>query len=134
MSKGGARHTAKPEVDEGLLVSLFSEQRSSLQHVGSYERISRSQACNPKGLIDLLPLTKGLVKLEPTCEIHTQCLRKALFQVWVESGKTWSLAVPHEKVGKLLFAIMCCKIDSAATARGCEYDCKEGTASRCPKG
>ena len=111
MSKGGARHTAKPEVDEGLLVSLFSEQRSLLQHMGSYERISRSQACNPKGLIDLLPLTKGLVKLEPTCEIHTQCLRKALFQVLLEhpalnntqfSGAVW-VGLKVERLGVLQY-------------------------------
>ena len=111
MSKGGARHTAKPEVDEGLLVSLFSEQRSLLQHMGSYERISRSQACNPKGLIDLLPTTKGLVKLEPTCEIHTQCLRKALFQVLLEhpalnntqfSGAVW-VGLKVERLGVLQY-------------------------------
>ena len=111
MSRGGARHTPKPQVDEGLLVSLFAEHKSLVQHMGSYERISRSQACNPKGLMDLLPLTKGLVNLEPTCEIHTQGLRKALFQLLLEhpslnnthfSGSVW-VGLKVERIGVLQY-------------------------------
>ena len=45
------------------------------------EKISRSQACDPKGLWVCLPLLKGLVELSPICEIHGACLRQAMFQV-----------------------------------------------------
>ena len=61
--------------------------------------------------MDLLPLTKGLVNLEPTCEIHTQGLRKALFQLLLEhpslnnthfSGSVW-VGLKVERIGVLQY-------------------------------
>ena len=111
MNKGGYRHTAKPQVDQGLLMKVFSNNSNLLGNMGVYERISRSQGCDPKGLIKLLPLIKGLVELEPTCEIHQSCLRKAIFATLLEDGSLndskWSGAVwtgmKTERVGVLLF-------------------------------
>ena len=74
-SKGGPRHTCKPHVDSGLLMRVFSNNSSLLQNLGTYERISRNQACDPKGLLHLWPLIDGLVELEPTCEVHPTCLK-----------------------------------------------------------
>ena len=61
--RGGNRHSAKPHVDEGLLMQVFSLHLSLLQHMGIYETTSTNQAVNPKGLFKLLPLIKGLVQL-----------------------------------------------------------------------
>ena len=111
MNKGGYRHTSKPQVDQGLLMKVFSNNSNLLGNMGIYERISRSQGCDPKGLIKLLPLIRGLVELEPTCEIHQSCLRKAIFSILLEDGalndSKWSGAVwtgmKEERVGVLLF-------------------------------
>lgn len=111
MNKGGYRHTSKPQVDQGLLMKVFSNNSNLLGNMGIYERISRSQGCDPKGLIKLLPLIRGLVELEPTCEIHQSCLRKAIFSILLEdgtlNGSKWSGAVwtgmKVERVGVLLF-------------------------------
>ena len=86
MGKGGARHTPKPQVDEGLLLKVFSNHNHSslLEKFGVYEKISSSQGCDPKGLLKILPLVAALVDLEPTCEIHTSNLRKAIFSALME--------------------------------------------------
>ena len=84
MAKGGARHTPKPQVDEGLLYKVISNQSALLKNLGSYEHISSSQGCDPKGLVKILPLVRSLVDLEGTCEIHPSCLRKAIFSVLME--------------------------------------------------
>ena len=81
VGKGGARHTPKPHIDPGLLLKEISKHSGLIQDLGSYEKISRSQACDPKGLWVCLPLLKGLVELSPICEIHGACLRQAMFQV-----------------------------------------------------
>ena len=110
-NKGGYRHTPKPQVDEGLLVKVFSNNSSLLGNMGSYDKISKSQGCDPRGLVKLLPLIKALVELEPTCEIHTSPLRKAIFQVLLEdgslndskfSGAVWT-NMKTERVGVLLY-------------------------------
>ena len=81
MTRGGNRHTKKPEVDVGLLLKVFTEHPSLVGDLGPYEHIGRSQSCHPKGLIQVLPLTKGLLKLSDTGEIHTQCLRQSLMNL-----------------------------------------------------
>ena len=81
VGKGGARHTPKPHIDPGLLLKEISKHSGLIQDLGSYEKISRSQACDPKGLWVCLPLLKGLVELSPICEIRGACLRQAMFQV-----------------------------------------------------
>ena len=52
-----------------------------MQNLGSYEAVSKSQSISPKGLIHCLPLSKGLIALAPTGEIHGNSLRAALFQL-----------------------------------------------------
>ena len=86
-SKGGPRHFSKPQVDPGLLMSVFSNYKKLLQDFGSYERLSSSQACDPKGLLNLWPFINALVELEPTCEIQATCLRNAIFQTLLEDGR-----------------------------------------------
>ena len=111
MSRGGNRHNVKPQVDEGLLVKLFNQQSQLIKDLGPYEKISKTQAINPKGLMAVLPLTKGLLELENTGEIHGQCLRKALFQLLLEepslndskfSGGVW-VGLKVERLGVLLY-------------------------------
>ena len=77
-------HTPKPQVDEGLLFKAISNQSALLKNLGSYEHISTSQGCDPKGLVKILPLVRSLIDLEGTCEIHPSCLRKAIFSVLME--------------------------------------------------
>ena len=76
-----ARHTPKPQVDTDLLVNCFSAHKNLLAKLGLYENLSKNQACSPKGIVQVLPLLKGLVDLEPTCEIHGSCLRQAIMEV-----------------------------------------------------
>ena len=110
MSRGGNRHNVKPQVDEGLLLKLFHQQSELIKDLGAYEKISKTQAINPKRLMTVLPLTKGLLQLENTGEIHGQCLRKALFQLLLEdpslndskfSGGVW-VGLKVERLGVLL--------------------------------
>ena len=106
-NRGGPRHTIKPQVDEGLLLKVFSLHQDLLQDFGVYEHISKSQAVNPKGLFKLLSLTKGLLELEPQAEIHSQCLRNSIFQVLLKepslndtkfSGSVW-VGLRVERIG-----------------------------------
>eukprot|EP00438_Fugacium_kawagutii_P033587 Skav205237 [mRNA] locus=scaffold1794:241395:247080:+ [translate_table: standard] len=109
--RGGSRHTSKPHVDEGLLLKVFSKNSDLLRNMGSYERISKSQAADPRGLVALLPMIQGLVELQPTCEIHTSSLRKAIFSVLLEDGSLndskWSgsvwVGLKVERIGVILF-------------------------------
>ncbi len=82
--KGGARHHVKPHVDTGLLLQVFCREHQLLQNMGAYEQISKTQACNPLGLVMLLPLVKGLIELEPTAEIHGNSLRGALYNTLLQ--------------------------------------------------
>ena len=109
--KGGNLHTKKPEVDEGLSMRVFVKNTDLLQNMGPYEQISKSKNCNPKGLMKMLPLTKGLLALESTCEIHTGRLRRALFQVLMTNasiidnkfnGAVW-IGLRIERLGVLMF-------------------------------
>ncbi|OLQ05274.1 hypothetical protein AK812_SmicGene11556 [Symbiodinium microadriaticum] len=96
--KGGARHFAKPQVDEGLLLKVLSSHADIVASMGAYEAVSKSQAANPQGLIRVLPLVNGLLRLEPTCEVHPGNLRSALLELLMQepglnqtkfNGKTW---------------------------------------------
>ena len=109
--KGGARHTSKPQVDPGVLFKCLSLHKELVCNLGPYESISKTQACNPKGLLKNIPLLKGLVQLESTGEIHPSCMRQAAFQLFMEdpkcndtkwSGGVWS-NMRVERVGTLLF-------------------------------
>ena len=110
-TKGGARHTTKPQVDTGLLYKAMSSHRQLLANMGLYESISKTQACNPKALVKVMPLIKGLVELEATAEIHGQNLRQAIFQLLMEdpslneskwAGGTW-VSLRVERLNVVLF-------------------------------
>ena len=71
----------------------------------------KNQASDPKGLLHCLPLLKGLIKLEPTCEIHGSSLGQGLFQLLVAepalndtpwNGSVW-LGMKVERVTSLLY-------------------------------
>ena len=57
-TRGGARHTTKPQVDTGLLYKSICQNKGLLANMGLYESISKTQACNPKALVKLMPLIK----------------------------------------------------------------------------
>ena len=132
-SKGGPRHTCKPHVDSGLLMRVFSNNSSLLQNLGTYERISRNQACDPKGLLHLWPLINGLVELEPTCEVHGTCLKDAIFSTLLQdgtlndtkwSGSVW-VGLKVERINVLLYHLRRLQGSDlkqcAAKLRGAEY-------------
>ena len=111
MPKGGSRHTKKPEVDVGLLLKVFQENSSLVANLGTYETIGRSQSCHPKGLITCLPLTKGLLELSDTGEIHSSSLRQAMMNLLVArpslndtiyNGKVWC-GSRCERIGVVLY-------------------------------
>jgi len=52
-----------------------------------YEPISKTQACNPKALVKVMPLIKGLIELVAAGEIHGQNLRQAIFQLLMEEPR-----------------------------------------------
>jgi hypothetical protein len=82
--KGGARHIPKPQVDIALLVKCFLAHSTLLAKLGIYENVSKNQPCNPKGILQVLPLLKWLVDLEPRCENHGSSLRQAIMQVLMQ--------------------------------------------------
>ena len=82
--KGGARHLAKPYIDSGVLFSKLSLHKELVQNFGRYDTVSKNQAIDAAGLMQVLPLVRSLVELEGTCEIHTQPLRQALTKMVME--------------------------------------------------
>ena len=111
MGKGGARHTSKPVVDVDLLVTCLADHKDLLADLGPYEQISRNQCCNPKALLKVLPLIKGLVTLESTAEIQPGNLRQAVMQVLMEhpalNKSKWNgglcVNIRVERVGVILY-------------------------------
>ena len=109
-TRGGARHTTKPQVDTGLLYKSICQNKGPLANMGLYESISKTQACNPKALVKVIPLIKGLVELEATGEIHGQNLRQAIFQLMEDpslndskwAGGTW-VSLRVERLNVVLF-------------------------------
>ena len=121
MTKGGSRHTKKPEVDVGLLLTVLTEHSCLVQDFGAYEHIGRSQSCHPKGLLKVLPLTKGLLQLSETGEIHSSCLRSALMSLLmakpslndsIYNGQVWC-GSRGERIGVILFHMR--RLKSAAS-------------------
>ena len=104
MAKGGSRHTRSrcwPLTEHSCLV----------QNLGAYEHIGRSQSCHPKGIVKVLPLAKGLIKLSETGEIHSSCLRSALMNLLmaqpnlndsIYNGAVWC-GSRVERIGVILF-------------------------------
>ena len=97
--KGGARHFSKPFVDNGLVYSVFVDNKDLLQDLKNYECTSKNNSPDAKGLVKTLPLWKGLLRLESSGEIHSQPLRTALIKLLSEypemnrsaqSGQVWA--------------------------------------------
>ena len=61
--KGGARHFSKPYVDNGLVFSVLQDNKELLQDLKNYERTSKNDSPDAKGLVQTLPLWKGLLRL-----------------------------------------------------------------------
>ena len=78
MSKGGARHFAKPMVNQGVLYKCLSCHEDLIQDLGTYEMVSRNQATDPGGLMETIALLESLVKVSATCEVHSGPLRTCL--------------------------------------------------------
>lgn len=79
--KGGHRNYVKSYIDPGILFDTLSRHDDLLPQLGAYDHVSRNQSIDPKGLIQVLPLVKSLIKASPSCEIHSNPLRSALVQL-----------------------------------------------------
>ena len=99
MSKGGARHFAKPIVDHGVLYKCLSCHEDLVQDLGTYELVSRNQATDPAGLMEIIALLESLVKVSNTCEVHSGPLRTCLLNLAKEkpsintskfNGQVWA--------------------------------------------
>ena len=108
--RGGARHTAKPFTDEGVLLKVLGDHKELVKDLGPYESISRSGAVDPRGLLRCKDLLQDLLRAEPTAEVHTQPLRSALLRLMkadpsvnttVFNGSVWT-NLKAERLGCLL--------------------------------
>ena len=108
--KGGARNFVKSFIDPGLLFQALSKHEDLLPEFGLYDRISRNQSIDPKGLVEVLPLLKDLIKVSPSADIHTNPLRSALLKVVCNNpsvntskwnGTVWA-NIRCERIGVLL--------------------------------
>ena len=81
MGKGGARHFSKPPADAGFVLKVLSDNVKQLADMGQYESISRNSPFNLRGLMENADLRQGLLKIEPTAEIHTQSLTAATLKL-----------------------------------------------------
>ena len=79
--KGGHRNFVKSYIDPGILFDTLSRHDDLLPQFGAYDHVSRNQSIDPKGLLQVLPLVKSLIKASPSCEIHSNPLRGALLQL-----------------------------------------------------
>ena len=85
--KGAPGTSQKPLIDPGLLLLKLKEQQHLIADMGPCESLSKNQGCSPKGIVKMLPLIKGLVSLQHTCELHSSSLRTALFQLLLENPR-----------------------------------------------
>ena len=96
--RGGHRHFPKPYVDPGILFTVLKSNQTLVQDLGAYERISTTQAPDPKAILANYDLCKGLLSCEQSCQVHSQPLRQALLKMLGEcpdmnqgnfSGEVW---------------------------------------------
>lgn len=99
MSRGGARHFAKPCIDPGILLRTFKDHANTIKDLGTYETISKSGAVNPQGLLHCKGLLQDIIEIAPTCQVGPQVLRTALMQLLTQNvslnnskfnGSTWA--------------------------------------------
>eukprot|EP00435_Cladocopium_sp_Y103_P053550 s2178_g17.t1 len=110
MSKGGARHFAKPAIDPGILLRIFKDHSALISNLGIYETVSKSGAVSPKGLLDCKALLQDIIEVAPTCELAPQVLRTSLMNLLAHdvslnstkwNGATWC-NIKAERVTVLL--------------------------------
>ena len=85
--RGGARHHPKPYIESGLLYKVLCKHEELVFDMKGYEMLSRNSACDPRSLIQLLPLVSDLVELEPSAEIHPAPLRQCLLKMLLEKAE-----------------------------------------------
>eukprot|EP00438_Fugacium_kawagutii_P029698 Skav211502 [mRNA] locus=scaffold2188:899918:906060:- [translate_table: standard] len=111
--KGGARNFTKTFIDPGILMQALGQHPDLLQEFGVYDHVSRQQGTDPKGLMQVLPLVRTLVKVSPKAEIHSQPLRQTLLKMVCEkpslnnsrwNGTIWS-NLRAERIGVVLHHI-----------------------------
>lgn len=99
MSRGGARHFAKPSIDPGILLRTFKDHANTIKDLGTYETISKSGAVNPQGLLHCKGLLQDIIEIAPVCQVGPQVLRTALMQLLTQNvslntskfnGSTWA--------------------------------------------
>eukprot|EP00438_Fugacium_kawagutii_P003468 Skav217399 [mRNA] locus=scaffold532:724880:732954:+ [translate_table: standard] len=99
MSRGGARHFAKPDVDPGVLLRTLRDHAETIKDLGTYETISKAGAVNLKGLLYCKSLLQDIIEIAPTCQIGPQALRTSLTQLLTHNvtlntskfnGATWA--------------------------------------------
>ena len=97
--KGGARHFSKPVVDLGILYKVMKSHQDTISDLGAYETVSKNQATNFQGLVDILDLITDLTKVSPTCEIASGPVRSTLMRLVMDqpslnqtdfNGEVWS--------------------------------------------
>ena len=54
---------------KGVLLKVLGDHKELVRDLGPYERISRSGAVDPKGLVHNLDLLRDLLRTEPTGEV-----------------------------------------------------------------
>lgn len=110
MSKGGARHFAKPAVDPGIILRIFKNHSALIANLGIYETVSKSGAVSPQGLLDCKALLQDIIEVAPTCELAPQVLRTSLMNLLTHdvslnstkwNGATWC-NIKAERVTVLL--------------------------------
>ena len=98
MSKGGARHFAKPSLDPGLIQRVLKNNTEIIKDFGVYEHISTTSAVNPAGLLYCRMFLQDVLEISPTCMIASQPLRTALLGILEKepqlncskfNGSTW---------------------------------------------
>ena len=108
--KGGARHFAKPLVDQCLLFKAVCSNKDEVQDLGEYELVSRNQAINFTGLLQVHGLLQGLLKVSKSGQVQSGDLRTALLKMCVDSpeinntnfkGEVWA-NLKQERICTLL--------------------------------
>ena len=127
--KGGARHFSKPYVDTGLVFTVLEDNKEILKDLRNYECTSKNNAPDAKGLVQTLPLWKGLLRLEKSGEIHAQPLRTALIKLLSEcpdlnqsghSGQVWA-NLRMERITTVLFHVR--KVGHKESGKECLLAC-----------
>ena len=111
MGKGGARHFAKPTTDAGLLLKALKDNVSHVLDMGVYETLSRTGACNPKGLVENADLLYAVIAIEPTAEVHPGPLKAAMLKLLTDEpslnksrfiGNVW-ITMRMERITTILY-------------------------------